>query len=427
MSTQPITLSRPVVLQTSDYVGTVLDQLAFAFLWLLVFVIPVSEAGYEMTRWFGLAAFGVTLLRTGVLGRGRRLCELHYWMVAFALWSSASILWTTDLDSSTMRIGTYLQLLLLAWVVWVLASSESRVLNLLQAYIFGTVICSVATIANLLAGRTMGQGDDLDGPTSDRYTMNGMNPNDLGFMLALSIPMVLFLLARRKGGLAGAVACWAQMVLSITAILLTGSRGAALTGFVALLMLPLVLGKLPAWQRATASVACGVVVAAGVYMLPDYTWDRFLDLGNQLTEGTMTHRRQIWVASEAVFRDHPLLGVGSGAHPVAVESILGRPLVAHNTFLSVLAELGVPGELLLLGLLFAAFYCAFHMSGLERIFWTVTLLAWCVGVCGGTWEYRKLTWFLLSLLAAHAYAWRRSARATPARKINSVCVVSPVF
>jgi O-antigen ligase len=412
MSTQPITLYRPVVLETSDYVGTVLDQLAFAFLWLMVFVIPVSEAGYEMTRWFGLAAFGLTLLRTGVLGRGRRLCELHYWMMAFALWSSLSILWTIDRDSSAMRIGTYLQLLVLAWVIWVLASSESRVLSLLQAYAFGTVICSVATISNLLAGRTMTLGDDLDGPASDRYTMNNLNPNDLGFMLALSIPMVLFLLARRKGGLVGAVACWVQMVLSMTAILLSGSRGAALTAFAALLMLPLVLGKLPGWQRVMASVASGAVVAAGVYMLPSYTWDRFLDLGNQLTEGTMTHRRQIWAASEAVFRNHPLLGVGSGAHPVAVESILGRPLVAHNTFISVLAELGVPGELLLLGLLGAAFYCAYHMAGLERIFWTVTLLAWCVGVCGGTWEYRKLTWFLFGLLAAHVYARRRATRTT---------------
>lgn len=427
MSTQPITLTRPVALETSDYVGTVLDQLAFVFLWLMVFVIPVSEAGYEMTRWFGLAAFGLTVLRTGVLGRGRRMCELHYWMIAFALWSSLSVLWTVDLDSSAMRAGTYLQLLLLAWVIWVLASSESRVLCLLQAYVFGTVICSVATIANLLAGRTMGQGDDLDAPGSDRYTMNGMNPNDLGFMLALSIPMVLFLLARRKGGLLGAIACWVQMVLAMSAILLSGSRGAALTAFAALLMLPLVLGKLPAWQRVTATVACAAVVSAGIYMLPADTWDRFLDLGNQLTEGTMTHRRQIWAASEAVFRDHPLLGVGAGAHPVAVESILGRPLVAHNTFISVLAELGVPGELLLLGLLFAAFYRAFHMPRLERIFWIVTLAAWCVGVCGGTWEYRKLTWAMFALLAAHSYARRPKSPGAPKRKIHPICVASPVF
>lgn len=413
MTAEPIGLSRPtVVLQTSDYVGTVLDQLAFLFLWLLVFVIPVSEAGYEMTRYFGVAAFGLTLLRCGVLGRGRRLCELHYWLMAFALWSSLSILWTMDRDNSAARIGTYLQLLVLAWVIWVLTSSESRVLSLLQAYVFGTVICSAATISNLLAGRTMDPTDGADPTTSDRYSMNNLNPNDLGFMLALSIPMVFFLLARRKGGLLGAIACWGQLVLSMVAILLSGSRGAALSATVALLMAPLVLGKLPAWQRVVASLAGVAVVAAGVYMLPGYTWERFLDLGNQLTEGTMTHRRQIWAASEAVFRDHPLLGVGSGAHPVAVETILGRPLVAHNTFISVLAELGVPGELLLLGLLFAAFYCAYQMDRLERILWTVTLLAWCVGVCGGTWEYRKLTWAIFSLLAAHAYVRRRTSRAT---------------
>jgi len=34
------------------------------------------------------------------------------------------------------------------------------------------------------------------------------------------------------------------------------------------------------------------------------------------------------------------------------------------------------------------------------------LATWCVGVSAGTWEYRKPTWLLFSLIAAHAYARR---------------------
>src|SRR5581483_10849836 len=115
-------------------------------------------------------------------------------------------------------------------------------------------------------------------------------------------------------------------------------------------------------------------------------------------------------------RTHAWLGVGSSAHPAAVVTIIGRPLVAHNTFLSVLVELGIPGELLLFGLLGAAFFCAWRMTGLERILWVISLVTWCIGVCGGTWEYRKTTWFLISLLVSHAYARHRRLHAPSLRR-----------
>ena len=129
----------------------------------------------------------------------------------------------------------------------------------------------------------------------------------------------------------------------------------------------------------------------------------------------MTHRTQIWTVSTDVFRNHPVVGIGSGAHPVAVANMLGRPLVAHNTYVSVLAELGIVGELIFLGLLAALFYSTFRLPRPERALWLLILATWCIGVGGGTWEYRKITWFLFSLLAAHVYARRpgRPAAAKP--------------
>lgn len=413
MSTQFPTIGYPVAISapSPQAIGAVLDKVAYAGLWAFIFSIPWEETvplfgGFPVSRWFGLLAFGLGLLRVAAWSQSRRFRELHVWMFAFVLWSCASILWTMDPESTTIRALTYLQLLLLTWLIWLLVDTEKRVQGLLQAYVFGTSVCAVDTVWNVITGHGYSSLPDVDGPLvqSDRYSATGLNPNDLGLMLALSIPMIFYLLARSKQKPAVALFRWAQFVLCVAAVLLTGSRGGLLATFAALIVLPLTYGRLPRWQKVIAILACVGAVFCALFLVPPDTWQRFFNLGTEISEGTMTHRTQIWVASVEVFRSHPLLGVGSSAHPAAVVGIIGRPLVAHNTFLSVLVELGILGELLLIGLLGAAFYCAWRMRGLERILWVLSLLTWCIGVCGGTWEYRKTTWLLISLLVAHAYA-----------------------
>jgi O-antigen ligase len=157
-------------------------------------------------------------------------------------------------------------------------------------------------------------------------------------------------------------------------------------------------------------MAIAGTVVCGAFLVPSETWQRISGLGTEVTAGTMSHRTEIWKASLEVFRDHAFLGVGAGAHPAAVVKIIDRYLVAHNTFLSVLVELGVFGELLFLGLLGTGFYCALQMPRLERTLWVLTLVVFCIDACSATSEYQKVTWVLLGLPAAHAYARRDTAR-----------------
>ena len=412
--------------------GAAIGQMAYVCLCLFAFITPWSETGLivngiAINRWFGLAALALVVVRTRFHNPPRGLADLHWWMVAFAGWSIASLFWTLDRDTTIERAGTYLQLLLFVWVVWELCTSESRIAGVLQSYVLGTSVIAVGTIANLLTGRAGGQLAGMEGLGADRYTIEGVNPNELGLMLALSIPMTFYLLAYRKGWQPIKLVLWVHLVLAATAILLSGSRGAVLAASAVLLMLPMTLLRLSRLQKALMVVAVAGIVIAAVSLVPPDTWQRLMNLGDEITEGTMTHRTQIWAASEVVFREHPLAGVGSGAHALAVTSLLGRPLVAHNTFFSALAELGVIGELLLLGILAAAFHSAWRMPRPERMFWISVLAAWCIGAGDGTLEYRKITWLLLSLLVAHAYVRRESVRVMGHEKMRSVCVASPTL
>ena len=255
-------------------------------------------AGYAIGRWIGLVALGIGLMRVAVSRQGRRPSVVHYGMGAFVLLSSLSILWSIDADATTTRMGTYLQLLAAVWLIWELASVEARVVGLLHSYVLGTYVSATIVILNFLGGRTAadvfyeqtGQHKWHDA----RFTITGVNENDLGLMLALSLPMTFYLLARRKGPIT--LLYWLQILLCITAILLTGSRGSAMAAMVACAMYPLTLSRLPLTQRLVSILVCSAAIVAGVLVVPKDTWIRLLSFGTEVSEGTLTHRTVIWAA-----------------------------------------------------------------------------------------------------------------------------------
>jgi O-antigen ligase len=396
---------------SSRGLASALDRVAYAALCAFIFVIPWDESvpllgGFLIGRWLGLLAFSVAVLSIGASGRVRRISAVHYALAGLAGWSALSILWTADWDSTVTRAGTYLQLLTAVWLIWELTATESRVLGLLQCYVLGTYVSSISTIVNFIQDRTAAQLVNAKGGAVwdvPRYTISGVNENDLGVMLALSIPMAFYLLARRKHVLVRSV-CWLQLVAAVTAILLTGSRGALFAASIAILLA--MAFRLPPAQRLALTFAGLGIVASGTLFIPQAIWDRLSSVGTEMSEGTMTHRTVIWAAGMEAVRDHAFLGVGAGAYGLTVLKAVDIPYVAHNTFISVFVELGIVGALLLGVLLATAFLCAIQMPSLERCLWITLLLTWSVGVSSLTWEYRKPTWFLFGMLAAHVYARR---------------------
>lgn len=77
--------------------------------------------------------------------------------------------------------------------------------------------------------------------------------------------------------------------------------------------------------------------------------------------------------------------------------------MAHNSFLSVLVELGLVGFALFgIILTIAGFGALRQPTKWDTIFWLTVLLTWVICVSALTYEYRKATWLLLSLVVASA-------------------------
>jgi O-antigen ligase len=392
---------------------SILRWMAYLSLWAFVFAVPFEEQvppeisqGVAVSRWFGLAAGCFTFLFILTVRRCRKPIVVHYWMGMFVLWAVMSLTWSVAPEDTAIRIGTYVQLLLLVWLIWELAPTEYLCRGLFFAYVLGTFVPCVKTIQNSILGYVNVNGVDVHAANGERFTASGINANDLGLLLVLSVPISVYLLTRRNSGWIACL-CWLQLGLAITTILLTGSRGSLISLVVALTIVPLSLPVMSKAKRSIFLIAIAGILAGAILFIPSSTWERLLTTGSEMTQGTLTHRTSIWAAGVIVFRDNALVGVGSGAFGTSVRNLLDIPYVSHNLFLSVLVELGTIGAFIAFVLLTCSVYSAFRLPRQERGLWMVLLLSWAVGVSSLTWEYRKPTWILFGLLAAHIAAIKK--------------------
>jgi O-antigen ligase len=121
-------------------------------------------------------------------------------------------------------------------------------------------------------------------------------------------------------------------------------------------------------------------------------------------------------------RAHPVGGVGVGNFQTSTPNYVLQPgaikrtdlifspapKIAHNTYLQVLAEMGVPGFLLFLGVILVCVSCALRaariwaqrrevaMEALARALF-LALTGLLVADFFISWEYSKLLWVLLAL------------------------------
>jgi O-antigen ligase len=379
-----------------------LSSIAFASLWIFIFCVPWEEEvamdGIAVSHLIGAATGLVSLLACLIERRIRKPSPLHLVLCTLVAWSGLTYCWSVAPELTAVRVGSYVQLLLMIWLIWELASNERRQLALVQAYVLGSFVSAGSIIYSFLTGT----GDNL-GIVEGRYSAAGFNENEIGIILALSLGMSCYLLAKNTR----LQPVWLlHLPVCVLAICLTGSRGSFLATLTALLMLPFGFTSLSTTQKRVALSGLALIALAGIGFVPQATWKRIGTIGSEVSEGTLTKRTYIWDAGLAVYREHPIAGVGAGAFGASVYSKLDIPYVAHNSYLSVLVELGTVGAVLFAAVLAGLFWSATQLPSPDSRAWIILLLTWAVAVFSVTWEHRKPTWFLFGLLMSQAAVYR---------------------
>jgi O-antigen ligase len=375
-------------------------KIAQFFSQVLIFTIPwetaitISSLG-TVTRLVGFGLAGIWVISVLITGKLRKLHPYHILFFFYMLFNIASIFWTVSPDLTLTRIKTFIQLAILTWILWDLFTTPASLRMAMQVFIFGAYLTIASQFFNFSSGQTI--ADYSDG----RYTGAGQNANEFALILSLSLPLAWHLATTQKPGRGARILKVINFVyipLAVFATILTASRTSLLTNIPALIY---IAGTMRNIKPVYRLIFFFIIVLAFIFIyprIPQATFDRLSTIGESIAGNDLGGRTRLWKGSFEIFLNHPYLGIGSNA--LSEPGQLGA--FAHNTFLSILAELGLAGFLLFMGILSIVIFQAIRQPSPYSFLWITVITVWIVGALTLTWEYTKATWFFMNLVIISA-------------------------
>jgi O-antigen ligase len=329
------------------------------YVWRLQDVFPILTA-MKASLLASLAAIALFLMSPAAIRELRRARHpVVKWAVALfimmiisvptSLWQGRSFSFILNDHSKTL-------------IMMLLVVSSIRAFADVERYAIAHVLGGAIYSAIVLTRIQIGQGGRLN----DLYYYDA---NDLGMLLVATLPMVLYF-TRRSAPTAIRLLALFIAGLYLLTIVKSGSRGAFLGLIAVAIFVLLTFTSLP--SRVRIGWVIGGVFLLSVWGSAQY-WTQMKTLLNPQDDYNWvgkedTGRMEIWKRGIGYMLSHPVTGVGVQAFPIAEGTIsplaarqsLGRGLkwsAAHNAFVQIGAELGIPGLIAFVAMLIAAFRC----------------------------------------------------------------------
>lgn len=189
---------------------------------------------------------------------------------------------------------------------------------------------------------------------------------------------------------------FAYIPAATAAILLSASRGSFVATLPAFLFILWSLQQIRFHQKALIFIALILGLYAIQSFIPQSSFDRLATIDDSLAAGDLAGRAIIWREGLDVFAEHPVFGVGAGAF----RAVVGRS--SHNSYLSVLVQLGIIGFALFAIILVIVIHSAIKQQKWESRLWLATIVILALGNFVHNWDYRKATWLVLILVVVSA-------------------------
>ena len=353
----------------------------------------------------GFALAAVWAMSVVTTGRLRRPGPFQIAVYLFVLWTAASMFWSGDPGGTAVEVGRWVQTLIMVFMWWDLYTTRAALLAGLQAFILGEFVAIGSAIANFMAGNAFYSH-------YQRYSQSEQsNPDGFGIILALGIPVAWYLASSKstfKMGRLLKFINYAYIPAAFWGIALSGTRTALIASIVGMAFGLASLTRLrPAAQIAIFLLLTSIILILLPYAQTLKSFQRFGTIVGEVTEGDLNNRANNWREGLVAFTEHPLIGVGSNMY----RSVNSWGKLAHNSFISVLVELGLIGFTLFGISLTIAVVQAWGQPKWDARFCLTTLLVWAIGASSLSWEQRKVTWLVLSSVVASAALARHRGEA----------------
>jgi O-antigen ligase len=271
---------------------------------------------------------------------------LSYLVAILVGWSALSFIWAASLHVAISSAFRLVQSLILFFIIFSGVSTRRHVRWLLWAFIAGAVASAVIGIGGATSAESFG-------PYANQRLTGGIgDPNELASVLVPAVVFAAFGFAATRS-IAARWLLLASSAVCVFALFRTESRGGIVALGAAGLATLLFSGR---WRlRALASIGL-----AGALSLVYFTFFASSQAVARITDfhaAGGTGRQDVWTLATRMIRDHPVRGVGIGNFPVVEPTyalqnvdvsqsyfVVGQiPKATHNTYLQILAELGVVG------------------------------------------------------------------------------------
>ncbi len=351
--------------------------------------------------------------------------QLTWMLVAFFGWATLSLLWAPSPSAGTGALTRYAPNILLLPIGYTAVRTKRDLTIVIGAIILGAMVAASFAVLQPPNPEIVVESARATGTIGD--------PNELASVLLVGLALGAGFAIGRTRLPALRMAAALAVPLCAAGVFLSLSRG----GLVALGAL-MVAGTIFAGRwRMAITLMLTVVALGGVFY---FTQLAPLPARERVSAaGGGTGRTDLWTVAWRMVQAHPFNGVGVGNFPntsadytlrpgviMRTDLIFNQqPFVTHNTYLQILAETGIPGLLLFLGVIGA---CMNWMLRAART-WArrgnrameALARSMFLGLCGMlvadffiSVMYSKLLWVMLALGPA-TYAVARHEDAEPAR------------
>ncbi len=348
LDARPVDAIRPAVKDTSH-------PLAFAglfFFTLLLYVRP-NELFPEVFGAFSImkivAILTLTVYIGGKLVGGERLSVWPLEMSMLAMIVLLGIVLTPVAASPEASIDmisdTFFKVVVIFVLMINLIDTRKRLLLMLKLVVICGAGIAAGSVAKFAQGKftvtLQGVGVRIEG------TVGGIfgNPNDLAMALDMLLPLAIVLALTSKP--VGRLLYLACALVLVVGVVVTFSRG----GFLGLAAAAgVLLWKLGRGNRLATAIAALAACAVLALSMPAGYSDRLFTIlhTEKDTTGSAQERQGEVMRAIEVASRHPIIGIGLNNYPV----YSNHAIRAHNSFLEIAAELGLPGLIAYLILIF---------------------------------------------------------------------------
>jgi O-antigen ligase len=304
-----------------------------------------------MLSWLALVTAGNREQRERIFGHPAFLFVL----MLFLGWSLISATWAEHPGAAIDTFTRYLPNAFLFLIVFAAVRTRDQLLWVVGAFVVGAFLSGI-------------YGLIVPPPATDigRLAGAGGDPNETAAAMVAGLSLATALGIAMRGKPVVRTACFGAGAICMLALFLTSSRGGLIALGVALIAAVLLGGRRRGTMLAAALGAVLVTVFYFATIAPHSVKERVIH-----PEGG-TGRVDIWKVGLRMVKHNTIEGVGSGNFQtssihyllepgklVRDDFIVDTPKVAHNTYLQILAELGIVGFALFMTILLFGYVCAF--------------------------------------------------------------------